>query len=227
MIDLLRQRNPGLEINSVFDNVFSHYGKIINGYNFSEGLRIMEKRNIPESGNVYVASDEELMGTAIAGDLSRTFYGNMPIQAGYCNGTTSRLNALEYHKCSEIDVAVTNLVLILGDIRNIKNNRFLSSSTEIFYVPAGTAIELFGTTLHFAPCKVTGEGFKCIIVLPQGTNQPLIPLPSPKNEEDKLLWMQNKWLIAHPCSIPAAKGAFAGIIGDNIEIKIKNEKEVI
>ncbi len=229
MIHFLRLCNPELEIKNIFDNAFSNYGKIIKGYDFSEDLDIMRKRNIPNSGNLYVASDEELMQTTISGDLSSIFYGNMPIQVGYCNGTTSRLNALEYHKCSEIDVAVTDLVLILGDIRNIKNNQLPSSSTEIFYVPAGTGVELYGTTLHFAPCRVSEEGFKSIIVLARGTNQPLTSFPSPKCEEDKLLWMQNKWLIAHRESLPASNGAFVGITGDNIEIKIasKNRKEVI
>ncbi|MDF2987665.1 MAG: hypothetical protein K0R50_3175, partial [Eubacterium sp.] len=129
--------------------------------------------------------------------------------------------ALEYHKCSEIDVAVTDLLLILADIRDIKNNQLPGTLTEIFYVPGNTAVELYGTTLHFAPCKVSDQGFKSIIVLAQGTNEPLPSLPSPLCGEDKLLWMRNKWLIAHKESIPASKGAFVGITGENIEIRYK------
>ena len=87
--------------------------------------------------------------------------------------------------------------------------------------PAGTACELYATTLHFAPCKVSDDGYKSIIVLPYATNLPLDKLPEARNDEDKLLWQQNKWLIAHPDSIPASKGACAGITGDNIEIFYK------
>lgn len=221
MLDHLRQCNPGLEINSIFDECFSNYGRIIYGYNFTEGTSIMENRSIPESGNVYVASDEELMKTTLAEELSNIFYGKMPIQIGYCNGNGNKLNALEYHKCSEIDVAVTDLVLILGDVRKIENNTISSSSTQIFYVPSNTAIELYSTTLHFAPCKVSDLGFKSMIVLTDGTNQAISLTHIPHNDEDKLLWMQNKWLIAHKDSIPASKGAFVGITGDNIEIKYK------
>ncbi|MHB8061818.1 MAG: DUF4867 family protein [Ruminiclostridium sp.] len=221
MLNHLRQCNPSLEINSIFDDCFLNYGKVIRGYNFSEFTPIMESRSIPESGNMYVASDEELMNASLAKDLSNIFYGNMPVEVGYCNGNSNKLNALEYHKCSEIDFAVTDLILILGDIRNIKNNNFSSSSTQIFYVPSNTAVELYSTTLHFAPCKVSNSGFKSIIVLTAGTNQPLSMAPMPNNDEDKLLWMQNKWLIAHKDSVPASKGAFIGISGDNIEIKYK------
>ncbi len=219
MLNHLKQLNPTVKIQSIFDASFLKYGKVLTQYDFSECIKIMNTKGIPDSGNVYVACDADLMSTSIANELSTKFYGNIPVQIGYCNGNSSKLNALEYHKGSEIDVAVSDLVLILADIRDIKNNQLPSESTEIFYVPGGTAVELYGTTLHFAPCKVLDKGFKSIIVLPAGTNQPLSSLPAPHCDEDKLLWMQNKWLIAHEESIPAAKGAHIGIIGENIEIK--------
>lgn len=219
MLNHLKQCNPALEINSIFDDSFLNFGKVITGYDFSKALEIMKNRNIPESGNVYVASDEEIMNTPLARDLSKMFYGNMPIQIGYCNGNGNKLNALEYHKCSEINVTATDLILLLEDIRNIKNNSLSSSNVKAFYVPSNTALELYSTTLHFAPCKVSDSGFKSIIVLTAGTNQPLESIGTPRNDEDRLLWMQNKWLIAHKESIPASKGAFIGIMGDNIEIK--------
>lgn len=219
MIKHLRQCNPGKRINSVFDEKFSRYGKVIAGYDFSECIEIMESKSIPDSGNVYVALDRELMCASVEKKLSNMFYGNMPVQIGYCNGNSSKLNALEYHKCSEIDVAVTDLILILADLRDMKNNLLPSTLTEIFYVPCNTAVELFSTTLHFAPCKVSEQGFKSIIVLPLGTNEPLASIPSPLSEEDRLLWMRNKWLVAHRESIPASKGAFVGITGDNTEIR--------
>ncbi len=221
MINYLKQLNPALQIKSILDEAFLKYGKVLDQYDFSQCIEITKTKGIPDSGNVYVASDDELMSTTIAKELSNRFYGNMPIQIGYCNGNSTMLNALEYHKGSEIDVAVTDLVLILADIRDIKDNQLPSTSTEIFFVPQGTAVELYGTTLHFAPCKVSDNGFMSIIVLPEGTNQPLPSIPSPICEEDKLLWMQNKWLIAHKDSIPASKGACAGITGENIEIKYK------
>lgn len=219
MLEYLQSQNPHITIHSITDPLFQKYGNILSGYNFNKCLEIMQTKPIPEEGNCYVASDEDMMKTDVAVQLSHRFYANMPVQIGYCNGNSSKLNALEYHKGSEIDVAVTDLVLILSDIRNIKNNKLDSSCVDVFYVPANTACELYSTTLHFAPCKITDQGYKSIIVLPEGTNAALDVLPVPNCDEDFLLWMQNKWLIAHAESIPASKGAFVGITGENIEIK--------
>lgn len=46
--------------------------------------------------------------------LSNNIYGGMPIQIGYCNGTNTKLNCLEYHRDSEIDIAADDVVLLLG-----------------------------------------------------------------------------------------------------------------
>ena len=221
MTDLFKHiqtANPHIHVHNINENAFSQYGKIVDGYDFSPLLKLMQKHNIPSEGNVYVGLDEEMTALDKFLGLSENFYGHMPIQIGYCNGNSYQLNALEYHKGSEIDIAVTDLVLLLGDVRDIKNNIYKSSLVQAFFVPAGTACELYATTLHFAPCKVSDTGYKSIIILPRDTNLPLEKLPETKNNEDTLLWMQNKWLIAHPDSTPASKGAHAGISGDNIEI---------
>jgi hypothetical protein len=41
---------------------------------------------------------------------------------------------------------------------------------------------------------------------------------TPVNDEDKLLWACNKWLLAHPDSREAGKGAVTAIVGENIDI---------
>lgn len=221
MLIKLNQLNPHIQIFSVLDEKFLKYGKVLTQYDFQECVHLVEKIPVPENGNIYLAKKDELMETSISKILSQNFYGGMPIQIGICNGNNKSLNALEYHKGSEIDVAVTDLVLLLGDIRNIKDNHLSSSTVEAFYLPKGTACELFSTTLHFSPCKVSDNGFKSIIVLPDGTNQEFKGEYTLSEDEDKLLWMRNKWLIAHKDSIPASKGAFIGITDDNITINYK------
>lgn len=217
-LQALQNSNPHITIHHITLDTFRQYGRILEDFDFSPCMSIMEQRGIPAEGNCYVACDDEMMHTSTARDLAERFYGNMEIQIGYCNGNSDRLNALEYHKCSEIDAAVTDLVLLLSDIRRIHDNTLDVSAVEAFYVPAKTAVELYGTTLHFAPCKVTDSGYKSIIVLTKGTNAPLPSLPECAEGEDALLWMQNKWLIAHPESVPASKGACAGIQGTNLPI---------
>lgn len=244
MLEKLNSLNQQITIRPITDPAFCSYGRILTGYDFTEALRIMERFPVPAEGNTYVASVPELTELSVSTLLSLVFYGGMPIQVGYCNGNTGKLNALEYHKSSEIDIAVTDLVLLLSDLRRISDNTLSSEDVEAFYVPAGTACELYGTTLHFAPCRLSDSGFKSIIVLPKGTNEPLAAQPDvnrassasfsaaassavpvkPAECTDKeacLLWMRNKWLISHPEGGPAQKGAYVGILGKNIEILYK------
>jgi len=218
-IEKLNQLNPFLNIRIVNNLSFREYGKVITGYDFSEMLSYMEhETTIPGDSNIYKASVPELETFTIYERLSKEFYGEMAIQAGYCNGPNSTLNGLEYHKGSEIDIAVTDLVLLVGRLQDVDDGMYNSDDVEAFFVPKGTAVQLYETTLHFAPCKTRPEGFKCIVILPRGTNEPL------ENDrttyDDKLLFARNKWLLAHPERKPLIdKGAWPGIIGENILIR--------
>src|SRR5699024_12860421 len=49
----------------------------------------------------------------------------------------------------------------------------LFRSCEAFLVPAGTMIEVYATTLHYAPCSAQEKGFRCVVILPKGTNTEL------------------------------------------------------
>ena len=143
----------------------------------------------------------------------------MPIQIGYCNGHNHLLNAVEYHRDSEINIAVTDLILILGKEQDItEDHTYDSSKMEAFLIPAGTTIEVYATTLHYAPCNVAASGFKCVVVLPKGTNTD-ITLEEKHTPEDDLLFARNKWLLSHPDANIA--GSVAGIKGENLLGKIK------
>jgi hypothetical protein len=166
-----------------------------------------------------VASVPALEAFAVHEELSKGFYGEMPIQTGFCNGRNSTLNGLEYHRGSEIDIAASDFVLLVGRLQDVSDNHYPSEKVDAFFVRKGMALQLYETTLHFAPCKTDAEGFRCIVVLPRGTNE---PLDNDKSRYgDKLLFARNKWLLAHPDRKPLMeKGAWPGITGDNIEVKI-------
>lgn len=219
MIKKLKTLNPTLTIYSYNDPAFLRYGNIIENYDLKEYAAIMKDRPIPDDGNIYVGLDPDLSNCNCTFEIASRLYGQIPIQVGYCNGNSNKLNALEYHKCSEVDIAITDLVLLLGDVRDIRQGSYSSTNIEAFFFPAGVACELFATTLHFAPLKVSSKGFKSIIILPEGTNESLSSLPTPSSSEEKLLWMKNKWLIAHSESPLASKGAYVGITDTNIELK--------
>ena len=140
-----------MEIKSVLDESFRKYGKVLEGYDFSALLRAMRHTPVPEDV-VYVPSCEEMEALDVAKELQNKGFGGLPIQIGYCNGHNKKLNAVEYHRNSEINVAVTDLVLLLGCQQDIEEDfTYDTSKIEAFLVPAGTGIEVYGTTLHYAP----------------------------------------------------------------------------
>lgn len=205
-----------MKIQNVTDASFRKYGKVLAGYDLTALIREMKHTPVPEDV-VYVPSVEELEVLDCAAELKNKGFGGIPIQIGYCNGHNKKLNAVEYHRCSEINVAVTNLVLLIGCQQDINDDfTYDTSKIEAFLVPAGTAIEVYATTLHYAPCHVAESGFQCVVVLPKGTNTD-INFPLPKTGEDKLMTAKNKWLIAHEDA--AIEGAFNGLRGENITIE--------
>ncbi len=219
-IKTLNQLNPHICIKHVEDTSFADYGNILQNYDFSELIEYMDLHtSIPTDMNIYFPSIPEMEACAIYNTVQQEFYGEMPVQIGYCNGKNSSLNGLEYHKGNEINIAVTDIILLLGKVQDISNNIYRSDKVEAFYIPKNTAVELYGTTLHFAPCKTTAQGFKCIVILPKGTNEPLKHQVS-LSGKISTLFARNKWLLAHPDRKQLIdKGAYPGIIGENIEIK--------
>lgn len=208
-----------MKIQNVHDAAFRKYGKVIENVDCTALIAEMAKTEAPEDAVVYVPSVPELEALPVFADMRDRVYGGMPVQIGYCNGMNHKLNALEYHRDSEINVACTDLILLIGSEQGIEPGTYQydTSKIEAFLVPAGTMIEVYGTTLHYAPCSVNGDVFRCVVVLPRGTNEPLSEKPA-ADGEDALLFAVNKWLIAHPESGLEADGAFMGLVGENISL---------
>lgn len=206
----------GMTVKKVTDPAFKAYGRIITGYDFSGLLKAMEQTPLPEDV-IYIPSLPEMEALPAAKELENGIYGQMPIQIGCCNGHNKKLNAVEYHRDSEVDIAVDDLILILGKQQDIEEDHtYDTSRMEAFLVPAGTAVEVYATTLHYAPCHVKNEGFRCVIVLPRDTNLDMEPVEV-KDPEDRLLFARNKWLIGHAQGgLP--EGAFIGLKGENLSV---------
>lgn len=199
---------------SVLDDTFHKFGRILTkDYDVKDILKEMENTPVPQEV-IYVPSDSKLEQLSIYQSLQNSVYGGLPVQIGYCNGHNQRLNALEYHRSSEINIAVTDMILLLGSQQDILSDyTYFTDNVEAFFVPKGTMIEIFATTIHYAPCGVSGNGFQCVVVLPKGTNLELEVKPAGA-KEDSLLRAKNKWLIAHlDANIDEA---FVGLIGTNI-----------
>lgn len=206
-------------IKSVKDKEFSQYGRVIENLDSKELLeKLRETTPAPEDAVVYVPADAGLESLPVMDVLRDNIYGGMPIQIGYCNGCNTKLNCLEYHKDSEIDIAADDIVLLVGRQQDAAGGEYDSAKVEAFLCPKGTAVELYATTLHYAPCSAkNGVTFRVIIVLPKGTNTDK-PNITPIDDEDKRLFARNKWLIAHPDASEVSDGAVVAITGENIDI---------
>jgi len=204
-----------MQILNVTDSRFKKYGRIVKGIDFTELVEKMQRMPLPEDV-IYEPSIKELEELEVSKQLKEAFYGELPIQVGYCNGHNKKLNAVEYHRSSEINVAATDCVLILGNEWDIEDDfTYQTDKMEAFLVPKGVAVELFATTLHYAPCNTDEKGFLVTVVLPAKTNYPLEK--EHKNGEDALLAARNKWLIGHKeGGLP--QGSHIGLVGENLTI---------
>lgn len=206
-----------MEIKKITDPAFRRYGRVVQGIDFSDLVEAIKRETPLPEGVAYEPSIAALEATKVAKELQRQTYGELPIEVGYCNGHNYKLNAIEYHRSSEINVAATDAVLIVGLQQDITDDfTYDTAKMEAFLVPAGTAVELYATTLHYAPCSADDGGFKVGIVLPAGTNYPLREKHT--GWEDALITAQNKWLIGHAEGGLDA-GAHIGLTGKNLDIR--------
>ena len=108
------------------------------------------------------------------------------------------------------------MILLVGMEQDVKEDyTYDTSQIEAFFVPAGTVVEMYATTLHYAPCMTAETGFRAVVVLPAGTNTEL-DFPVGESGEERLITAKNKWLIAHEEA--GIEGAFCGLKGENIEL---------
>lgn len=215
MLETLKAKND-LPVYSVFDKEFSLYGRVLTGFDTAEIMAAGERIPMPESGSRYEPSTPAFEALPIAKEFAAKIFGELETQTGCCWGHSNFLNAMEWHNSSEVNVAITDLVVIFGLRQDLDENDCVDSSKFVaFYVPKGTVVEMYATTLHYCPCEASAEGFCMVVVLPKGTNTPLDGGKTHRTSCDK-----NKWLLAHQDNAElVAQGFWPGVTGENYEIK--------
>ena len=118
----ITERGYDMTIYDVTDEKFRKYGRIVQNIDFS-GLvdAINEKTPLPD-GVAYEPSVAVLEELPVYQELTKKTYGELAIEIGYCNGHNELLNAVEYHRSSEINVAATDAILILGSQQDITDD---------------------------------------------------------------------------------------------------------
>lgn len=206
-----------MKIYSVYDPEFAGYGKVLEGYDTSELTRAMDEIALPEEGVAYEPWIDSLEKCAIMKELETNAYGGMSIELGMCWGHNRKLNCCEYHRNSELNIGSSDYILLVVKQERIIDGMIDTKDVAAFRAPAGAVVEVYATTLHYAPCQTDDNGFRVAIVLPRMTNTDIDKV-EPKNAEDKMLWARNKWLLAHPDTAEAKQGAYVGLKGENISV---------
>ena len=206
-----------MKILPVTDASFAPYGRVVEGYDVAPLLAALEKTPLTDSV-VYVPREELLHQAEGADKVGEALFGGMPFQLGWCNGRNTRLNCLEFHRDSEFNLGTEDFILLLGLQGDIADGRLDTATVKAFRCPAGVLIEVYATSLHYAPCHTDpAKGFRVMVALPENTNTDYRP-EGGANAMDRMLWARNKWLLAHAESAEAAQGAVVALDGVNIDI---------
>ena len=213
MLELLNKKN-NFKIYSTQSDEFSAFGRALD-LDTDEIISVAKNIKLPNENSIYTASEKSFENLNISKQIKQDIFGEIHAQTGYCYGHSNFLNAAEWHTSSEVNVAVTDLVLFFAHRKDIINNKIASEKFKAFFVKKGTAIEVYATTLHFCPCEVESKGFGCVVALAKGTNTDL-----ENTHSDKLLFRKNKWILAHENNTALInRGVVAGIFGENFEVK--------
>ena len=141
-----------MKLYPVTDPAFRPYGRIVTGLDTAKAeiLQALAGTPLPD-GTDYVAEDACLQGLPAAAEVSEHLFGGMPCQLGWCNGHNNALNCLEYHRDSEFNLGTEDFVLLLAKREEIEGGKLDTAKVKAFRVPAGVLVEVYATTLHYAP----------------------------------------------------------------------------
>lgn len=215
----LRKINPHVEIFDIYSKEFKRFGKV-SDLDCSEIIDyLIRETEIPQEGNFYTPIDKNMEEFQVFKEAYNKNYGLIDVEIGYCNGQSTHLNGLEYHKTNEFNIGATDMVIFLAMVQDMNGNYIDTKDARAFFLGKGEVVELYQTSMHYAPCKVHVSGFKCGVILSRSTNVLTNIVDIKAEGEHRLLFKQNTWLVVHPDFKEFVDmGAFPGITGENTKI---------
>ncbi len=219
----LKELNPKVTILSILDEAFLRYGRVLTGYRTDGIQQALAARTIAAGSAEY---EPDCLSRSVPREeiepFARDVFGGMgDLQIGCVHGRNTKLNALEYHKSSEVVVVGSDMVVFVGLTADIcwPAGTYDLPRAQTFFVPRGTVFEMFPWCLHYAPAHAVREtGFRCGVVLPRGTNTDIDFTPN-RSGEGLLLLGRNKWVLAHDEEASLrVKSAHVGLRGWNTEL---------
>lgn len=195
-------------------SILKKYGHFLNIDTSEIVSYLTTKSKFPKADeNLYVRDEIAFHSIKGINEIHELVYGYSDIEVGYCNGYNHLLNCMEYHTCPEVDIAGSDLILLLALYEDIVDGKLDSTKVKAFYLKKGEAFVLNPYVLHYSPCRINDSGFRCGIILQDKTNMDLMV-----NPQDKKLFKINKWLLAHKDAVEVKDNAYIGITGINIDV---------
>ena len=116
--------NEVLQMKTVMDKEFNIYGRVLD-VDTQDFVKAINAHPVTAQGEVvYEPSVAEFEQLPLYQTMENVVYGQMPVEFGHCSGWNNKLNALEYHRSSEIDIAATDLILMVGLQQDIDLNDY-------------------------------------------------------------------------------------------------------
>ncbi len=130
MLKVLQEKNPDFTIYSIFDEAFRLFGRVLS-LDTAGIIAAANAIEMPGEGASYVPTEPTFEALPIAKDIADNYFGQMPVQVGFCWGHSNFLNAVEWHTSTEINVAVTPLVLLLGRLQDVIQKGLQKSREQV------------------------------------------------------------------------------------------------
>ena len=217
MLETIREKNKDKTIYAITDEAFRPYGRLLE-WDGAEVIAYLEKEEAQYAQMQkaqYVADREDLHGFAIFDTIRHEIFGELPIEIGVVKGRNQSATGTEFHQGSEVNIAVSDCLLVLGDKEKLVSQGQIDiSDMKIFYVPKGTVMEVYSTTLHYTPIEASARGFSLVVVLIEGTNTDIEAV------KGTMLTKKNKWYVCHASQTQKIEqGAVAGLTGALLKIE--------
>ncbi|MGM9904900.1 DUF4867 family protein [Lactobacillus sp.] len=212
-LEAFRQANPDLTILEASDPDFAQYG-VKYDYPLDEIEQVMAQVEMPAKGSSYLQKIPALEKTETIQRIGRDVFAGMPVDAGATIGHTDDFSAFEYHQCSELNIMLDDVLMVLAKRQTLDQRGKIDPQKDgqLFYVPKGSIVELYNTTLHYAPIQITKAGYKVIVVVLHGTN---LPLPDGFKSDNPRVVKQGKFQVVHPSrKDKIAQGYQVALTGD-------------
>jgi hypothetical protein len=207
----------------VDDPKFDAYGKAhwdIDAKDFTAAVTKAFTGTMGEEA-VYEPKVDALQNLPLVDQIKQTIYEGKAVRVGWVYGNNANLDYMEFNGARVTLIPVYNTVVFVAAKTDLDQSTFKLSvgKTSLFYLPAGSVVELLPDTLHSAPIRVANAtGQLTVVIVPEGVG---VGSASKGSGIDQALFAPGRWLFGFPDN---KAGFFAGLDGTNTNINAVDAK---